>query len=109
MTDLTRLAADYRVAFLRYLPRREEAALAIGYELGRTSVASGISVLELARIHHEVLREVLQDSPVAEVADVATGASDFFLEVLAAYDMAQRSFRAQADSQADATDRPRGT
>lgn len=96
MTDLAGLTADYRVAFLRYLPRREESALATGYELGRSSVASGISVLELARIHHEVLREVLQDTPAAEVADVATAASDFFLEVLAAYDMASRSFRARA-------------
>jgi hypothetical protein len=96
MTDLAGLTADYRVAFLRYLPRREESALATGYELGRTSVAAGTSVLDLARIHHEVLREVLEDTPVAEVAGVATAASNFFLEVLAAYDMAQRSFRAQA-------------
>jgi hypothetical protein len=96
MTDLADLAADYRVAFLRYLPRREEAALAAGYELGRASVASVISVLDLARIHHEILREVLQDTPEAEVVDVATGASEFFIEVLAAYDMAQRSFRAQS-------------
>jgi hypothetical protein len=98
MTDLPRLAADYRVAFLRYLPRREESALATGYELGRSSVACGISVLELARIHHEVLREVLEDTPAAEVADVATAASDFLLEVLAAYDVAQQSFRARADA-----------
>lgn len=98
MTDLARLTADYRVAFLRYLPRREESALATGYELGRSSVASGISVLDLARIHHDILREVLQDTSGEEVADVATVGSDFFLEVLAAYDMAQQSFRARADA-----------
>lgn len=104
MTDLTDLAADYRVAFLRYLPRREEAALATGYELGRASVGSGISVLDLARIHHEVLREVLEDTPVGDLADVATAASNFFLEVLAAYDMAQRGFRAQAQAPQTPTD-----
>jgi hypothetical protein len=93
------------VAFLRFLPRREEAALATGYELGRASVEAGISVLELAGIHHDVLRDVLQDTPVAEVADVATAASDFFLEVLAAYDMAQRGFRAQAAGPQDGTPR----
>jgi hypothetical protein len=98
MTDLSDLDADYRVAFLRYLPRREEAALATGYELGRASVGSGISILDLARIHHDVLREVLEDTQVTEVADVATAASNFFLEVLAAYDMAQRGFRAQAQA-----------
>jgi hypothetical protein len=105
VTGVDGVAADYRVAFLRFLPRREEAALAAGYELGRASVGSGISILELARVHHEVLRDVLHDTPVAEVADVAMAASNFFLEVLAAYDLAQRSFRAQAHH--PAASRPR--
>lgn len=104
MTDLTDLTADYRVAILRYLPRRAEAALAAGYELGRASVGAGISVLDVARIHHDVLRDVLADTPAAEVADVATAASHFFVEVLAAYDMAQRGFRAQAQAPRPPTD-----
>ena len=89
LDDLTR---DYRVAFLHYLPRHEEAALARGYELGRSAVAEGLSILELARIHHEVFLEVLRETPAAELPDVATAASEFFLEVLATYDMAQRGF-----------------
>ena len=32
--SLDTLTRDYRAAFLRYLPRREEAALHTGYELG---------------------------------------------------------------------------
>jgi hypothetical protein len=89
LDDLTR---DYRVAFLHYLPRHEEAALTRGYELGRSAVAEGLSILELARIHHEVFLEVLRDTPAAELPEVATAASEFFLEVLATYDMAQRGF-----------------
>jgi hypothetical protein len=86
------LARDYRAAFLRYLPRREEVALAQGYEIGRYAVASQISMLDLARVHHDILLEVLEGSAPEEAADVASAAADFFLEVLATYDMTQRGF-----------------
>jgi Phosphoserine phosphatase RsbU, N-terminal domain len=92
MTALEDLTRDYRVAFLQYLPRHAEAALHRGYELGRTAVAEGLSILELARIHHEVLLEALHETPAEELTDVATAASEFFLEVLATFDMAQRGF-----------------
>jgi len=91
MTGLDDLHRDYRVAFLRYLPRREEAALSRGYELGRTAVTDGVSILELARIHHDVLLEALRETPAEELTAVATAASEFFLEVLATVDMTQRS------------------
>jgi hypothetical protein len=90
MTALDGLTRDYRVAFLHYLPRREEAALLRGYELGRTAMTDGLSVLELARIHHEVFLEALRETPAEDVGDVATAASEFFLEVLATLDMTQR-------------------
>ena len=35
MSGLESLTRDYRTGFLRYLPRRSEAALTAGYELGR--------------------------------------------------------------------------
>jgi len=92
MTALEDLARDYRVAFLQYLPRRSEAALHRGYELGRTSVTEGVSILELARIHHEVFLEALRETAVEDLPEVATAASEFFLEVLATFDMAQRGF-----------------
>ena len=91
MTRLDDLTRDYRVAFLQYLPRREEAALSRGYELGRTAVTDGVSILELARIHHDVLLEALRETPPEELTQVATAASEFFLEVLATVDMTQRS------------------
>jgi hypothetical protein len=93
MTELEALKRNYRAAFLRYLPRREESALTVGYELGREAVASGTSLLELAQIHHEILLDVLAQTRGDEVLDVATGASEFLLEVLATFDMAQRSLR----------------
>ena len=92
MNGLDDLTKDYRVAFLHYLPRREEAALNRGYELGRAAVADGLSILELVRIHHEIFLEVLRETPPAELPEVATAASEFLVEVLATFDMTQRSF-----------------
>jgi Phosphoserine phosphatase RsbU, N-terminal domain len=99
--DLTR---DYRVAFLAYLPRREEAALHRGYELGRSAVAEGLSILELALIHHQVFLEILRESPSEELPEVAHAASEFFLDVLATFDMAQRVSRDGQEGVAQAPD-----
>jgi len=93
MTALEALARDYRAAFLGYLPRRDENALNSGYQIGRSAVADGISILELARVHHEILLEVLRDTPSEALSQVATAASEFFLDVLATSDLAQRAFR----------------
>ncbi len=94
MTELADLRRDYRTSFLRYLVRRDEAPLHTGYVLGRTAVAEGLSILDLAQLHHEVLIEVLEDTPAGDLNSVATRASEFFVEVLATYDMAQRGFLA---------------
>jgi hypothetical protein len=92
VTGVEELTRDYRVAFLGYLPRREEAALNRGYELGRKAVTDGVSILELARVHHEIFLEVLRETPPEELPQIATAASEFLIEVLATFDMAQRSF-----------------
>jgi hypothetical protein len=95
MTELDAVTRDYRVAFLRYLSRREESALHRGYQLGRSAVVDGLSMLDLARIHHLVLLEVLAGShrTSEDVTGLAAAASEFLLEVLATYDMTQRAFR----------------
>ncbi len=46
--------------------------------------------MDLARIHHELLVQVLTNTRPEEVVDVASAASEFLLEVLAPYDMTQR-------------------
>lgn len=82
---------DYRAAFLRYIPRRDEAALHSGYLLGRAALEDGLSILEIARLHHAVLLDVLDDSRREDVRDVASAAAEFLVEVLATYDMSHRS------------------
>jgi hypothetical protein len=96
MTAQQDLRRNYRAAFLRYLPSRDEAALHVGYQLGRAAVTDGLSILDLAQVHHEVFLEVLTDTRSEDLNRVATAASDFFLQVLATYDMAQRAFRADS-------------
>ncbi len=91
MTDLQHLQRDYRAAFLRYLPRRDEAPLRAGYEIGRAAVVDGLSILDLVQIHHEVLLEVLRDTSSDDLGAVAAGASEFLVEALATYDMTHRS------------------
>ena len=90
VNELNALTRHYRTAFLRYLPRREEAALTRGYELGRDAVTAGVSMLDLTRIHHEILLDVLRGTRPEEIIDVASAAAEFLLEVLATYDMTQR-------------------
>jgi Phosphoserine phosphatase RsbU, N-terminal domain len=90
VTAVGDLRRDYRAGFLRHLARREEETLHAGYQLGRSALAAGISLLEVVRVHHDVLVEVLRDSPPDEVPAVAEAASDLLLEVLASYDMSQR-------------------
>jgi hypothetical protein len=97
--DLEALTRNYRVAFLRYLPQRAEAALTLGYEIGRDAVAQDVSLLHLAQVHHEVLSEVLADTPPEKLRDIATAASEFFLEVLSTFEMARLT-------RADAPDAP---
>ena len=83
------LTQNLRVAYLRSLSRQREGALADGYEIGRSAVVRGVSILELAELHHENVLGVLAETPASEVVAVATASSAFLLEVLAAYDLAQ--------------------
>ena len=87
------LARDYRTGFLRYLPRRSEAALTAGYELGRRAARGGNSLLDLVDVHHRVLREVLEQRPPPDAGDLTTAASEYFSEVLSTFEMVHRALR----------------
>ena len=95
MKALERLHRNYRAAFLRYLPNRDEAALDAGYQIGRSAVADGLTILDLAQVHHDVLREVLRTSSREELDGVTASAADFLAEVLATYEMTRRGYLAK--------------
>ena len=91
MGEIESLTLDYRAAFQRYLPQRSEAALTLGYQLGRQAIAQDVSLLDLVDVHHLVLTEILEDTPEADARDVTAAAAEFLREVLSTFDMAHRS------------------
>jgi hypothetical protein len=90
VTDLDQLRRSYRAAFLHCLTATDERALLTGYDIGRAAVASRLSVLDVAQTHHQLLIEVLRTTAPDELEQIAQSASDFLVEVLAAFDMAQQ-------------------
>jgi hypothetical protein len=95
MKALERLHRNYRTAFLRYLPSRDEAALAAGYQIGRSAVSDGLTILDLVHVHHDILRDVLRTSRLDDLDDVTATAADFLVEVLATFEMTSRGYFAK--------------
>jgi hypothetical protein len=95
MSDrLDRLARDYAPALLAFLGQPGEPRLRSAYELGRLALADGVSLLDVVRVHHAVLSDVLTSSTRDEdVASVVAGAATFLIEVLASFEMAQGAFQ----------------
>jgi serine phosphatase RsbU (regulator of sigma subunit) len=90
--DRDAFRAGYRDAFRSYLNGGGETGLESAYELGRAAVTGELSLLELARIHHEVLAESLGSAPPGDLARVAQAGTDFFLESLSSFEMIRRGF-----------------
>jgi hypothetical protein len=97
--DRERFQRDYAPVFLRYLAERSEPVLQEAYELGRRAMRERLSMLDLARIHHLVLLDVLRSHRGAdELEDIARAASDFLVEALATFEMALRGFMELRDA-----------
>jgi hypothetical protein len=88
-----RFRRDYAPAFLQYLSERGEPGRRAAYELGRRAIGEQLSVLDLARIHHGMLLEVLRTHRTSrELEHIAQAASEFLVEALAVFEMTQRGF-----------------
>ena len=88
-----RFRRDYAPAFLQYLSDRGEGGRRSAYELGRRAISEQLSVLDLARIHHGLLLEVLKTHRTPdELEHIAQAASEFLVEALAVFEMTQRGF-----------------
>jgi light-regulated signal transduction histidine kinase (bacteriophytochrome) len=79
------LADEYRAALEDYLAGGGELALSHAYELGRKALVEGISLIELAELHHDALRSM----PLMRLERAA----QFLAETLAPFEMTQRGFR----------------
>lgn len=83
--------ASYRAGFHDHVVSAGERSLRAAYELGRVAVGRGLSLLDLAEVHHEALwSEIRLESVDAEA--VVRAAGEFFLESVSAYEMVRRGF-----------------
>jgi hypothetical protein len=90
---IERFQRDYAPAFLQYLSAGGEPGRRAAYELGRRAIADHLSLLDLARIHHSVVLEVLKTHRTTpELEHIAQAASEFLVEALAVFEMTQRGF-----------------
>ena len=97
-----RFRRDYAPAFLQYLAQGGEPGRRAAYELGRRAISERLSILDLARIHHSVLLDVLKTHRTPhELEHIARAASEFLVEALAVFEMTQRGF-----TELLSTDRP---
>jgi hypothetical protein len=88
-----RFRRDYVPAFLQYLSEGGEPGRRAAYELGRRAITERLSILDLARIHHTVLLDVLKTHRTPrELEHIARAASEFLIEALAVFEMTHRGF-----------------
>ena len=94
MTDaLSRFRLDYAPVMLRYLAQQDEEGLQAAYELGRAALREQLGLLDVVRVHNELLLEVLATArDVAEAHDVARSSTTLLIDLVASYDMSQRGF-----------------
>lgn len=97
MTDLDRLARDYRTGILRFLSRRDEEAMTAGYELGRRVAAGEAGLLDVIEVHHRILAALLTEQSPSAPADLTTAAGQFLAEVLSTFAMAHRIIQTPTD------------
>jgi serine phosphatase RsbU (regulator of sigma subunit)/anti-sigma regulatory factor (Ser/Thr protein kinase) len=105
---MTKVRDDFRTAysaaFNEYVTAEPgERGLERAYELGRTAVSEGLGIIDLAAVHHEVLAEALALAASPEEHQrAARAATEFAMESLSTFEMAQRGFReAQEASRLD--------
>jgi signal transduction histidine kinase len=90
---LWELEAEYSAALRDYLSGGGEAALMRAYQLGRSALAEGLGVLEMAALHQEALvRALLEMLAPSESKKTAERAAEFFTESLAPFEMTRRGF-----------------
>jgi signal transduction histidine kinase len=83
----------YLPTLIAYLDGGGESALERAYEIGRAALGAGVGVVELGRIHHAALEQVLagRSSP-DDVTRTLQAAAGFFAETTSPFEMAYRGF-----------------
>ncbi len=87
------LRGEYAAALEDYLSGRGESATMRAYEVGRTAIAEGLGLLDLAAIHTGALTIALaRPHPGRRSIKLVRLAGEFFAEALGPFEMAHRGF-----------------
>src|SRR5215472_974142 len=87
------LEAKYIVALEDYLRQRDESCLHRAYELGRSAVREGRSILEMIHLHQKAtLQAVSRSKSSAEGVHVLEASSVFLTEAISPYEMTNRAY-----------------
>jgi len=90
----SRLARRYASTLREYLSDEREAVLEQAYELGRTAIAQGLGVLDLARAHQDALGKLLHSPATGkDNGRILKAAETFLLESLSPFEAMHRGFR----------------
>jgi signal transduction histidine kinase len=85
---------QYAAILRRYLQGEPEAVLEEAYELGRAAIGEGLGVLDMARVHQQVMAScVFPALQAANKARTLQAAETFFLETLSHFEATHRGFR----------------
>jgi signal transduction histidine kinase len=88
------LERAYATALEEYCSKGGEDALRRAYEIGRTALAEGRGVLDMAAMHHASIMRSLQGmSPSPTLTQTLGSAQEFFGESLSPYESAHRGFQ----------------
>jgi signal transduction histidine kinase len=86
-------STTYVAALQAYLQGAGEHALQQAYEIGRTALSAGSSLLTIAQLHHAALATLLQTPSAHERRHVISAAAEFFAECISPYEMTYSGFR----------------
>lgn len=94
VTDpLERFRLDYAPLFLRHLARRDESGLQAAYQLGRRAMQDSVGLLDVVRVHNDLVLDVLTTvRDLDQVTDVTKAASTLLIDLVASFEVAQRGF-----------------
>ena len=90
---LTTLAEDYSGSLREYSLMEQEAYLEQAYALGREAMASGLGVLDMARVHQQAMGWLLPSLAPVRQKKVLRAAEIFLLEALSPFEATHRGFR----------------
>ena len=85
------LLTTYAAALRDHFRGGGEPALKRAYELGRSALADGLGVLEMAALHHQAMVELQRSGE--NLPEMFAAAGQFFAESLSPFEMTHRGYR----------------